>query len=115
MVLDLRQLAGDVNYDAATGNVTVTPATSLYAMHQTLAAAGRGYPRAPALPSGRRGTPSAGAGRPVAARGLLCDALRSATVVLPGGQAVTTSATSQPDLFWGCGAAEAATSASQRR
>jgi FAD binding domain len=44
MVLDLRQLPGGINYDAASGQVTVTPATSLYAMHQTLAAAGRGIP-----------------------------------------------------------------------
>lgn len=40
MVLDLRQLPGDINYDATTGRVTVTPATGLYAMHQVLAAAG---------------------------------------------------------------------------
>ena len=33
--------------------------------------------------------------------GLLSDALTSATVVLPGGQAVTASATENPDLFWG--------------
>src|SRR6202000_3038685 len=45
MVLDLRQLTGGIDYDAATGQVTVTPATSLYAMHQVLAAAGRGRPR----------------------------------------------------------------------
>ncbi len=44
MVLDLRQLPGDINYDATTGRVTVTPATGLYAMHQVLAAAGRGIP-----------------------------------------------------------------------
>ncbi|MDT0551137.1 FAD-binding oxidoreductase, partial [Streptomyces lonegramiae] len=31
MVLDLRQLPGDINYDAGTGYVTVTPATGLYA------------------------------------------------------------------------------------
>ncbi|MBV9516412.1 MAG: FAD-binding oxidoreductase, partial [Mycobacteriaceae bacterium] len=32
--------------------------------------------------------------------GLLCDQLTSASVVLPGGQAVTTSAATNPDLFW---------------
>ena len=31
----------------------------------------------------------------------MSDALRSATVVLPGGQSVVASANSQPDLFWG--------------
>jgi FAD/FMN-containing dehydrogenase len=40
MVLDLRQLPGGINFDAATGQVTVTPATGLY----ELAAAGRGIP-----------------------------------------------------------------------
>lgn len=44
MVLDLRQLPGDVSFDAATGQVTVTPATGLYEMHQALAAVGRGIP-----------------------------------------------------------------------
>ncbi|BBZ43682.1 FAD-dependent oxidoreductase [Mycobacterium parmense] len=102
MVLDLRQLAGDVNYDAATGNVTVTPATSLYAMHQTLAAAGRGIPTGTCPSVGAAGHAlGGGLGAQSRHAGLLCDALRSATVVLPGGQAVTTSATSQPDLFWG--------------
>ena len=57
MVLDLRQLPGDINYDAATGQVTVTPATSLYAMHQALAAAGRGSRRVPARRSVPRGMP----------------------------------------------------------
>ena len=44
MVFDLRQLAGGINYDAASGRVTTPPATSLYDLHQTLAAAGRGIP-----------------------------------------------------------------------
>jgi FAD/FMN-containing dehydrogenase len=44
MVLDLRQLPGGINFDAATGQVTVTPATGLYELHQALAAAGRGIP-----------------------------------------------------------------------
>lgn len=44
MVLDLRQLPSGINYDAGTGYVTVTPATDLYAVHQALAAAGRGIP-----------------------------------------------------------------------
>src|SRR6202011_3105372 len=32
--------------------------------------------------------------------GLMCDALTSASVVLPGGQAVTASTTNNPDLLW---------------
>jgi hypothetical protein len=101
MVLDLRQLPGDVNYDAATGLVTVTPATSLYAMHQVLAAAGRGIPTGTCPSVGAAGHAlGGGLGAHSRHAGLMSDALRSATVVLPSGQAVTASANSQPDLFW---------------
>jgi FAD/FMN-containing dehydrogenase len=101
MVLDLRQLPGDVSYDAATGLVTVTPATSLYAMHQVLAAAGRGIPTGTCPSVGAAGHAlGGGLGAHSRHAGLMCDALRSATVVLPSGQAVTASANSQPDLFW---------------
>jgi FAD/FMN-containing dehydrogenase len=101
MVLDLRQLPGDVNYDAATGLVTVSPATSLYAMHQVLAAAGRGIPTGTCPSVGAAGHAlGGGLGAHSRHAGLMCDALRSATVVLPSGQAVTASANSQPDLFW---------------
>ncbi len=101
MVLDLRQLPGDINYDGATGLVTVTPATQLYAMHQALAAAGRGIPTGTCPSVGTAGHAlGGGLGAHSRHAGLMCDALRSASVVLPGGQAVTASATSQPDLFW---------------
>jgi hypothetical protein len=101
MVLDLRQLPGDINYDASSGLVTVTPATSLYAMHQVLAAAGRGIPTGTCPSVGAAGHAlGGGLGAHSRHAGLMSDALRSATVVLPTGQAVTASATSQPDLFW---------------
>lgn len=101
MVLDLRQLPGDANYDAATGQVTVTPATSLYTMHRTLAAAGRGVPTGTCPSVGAAGH-ALGGGMGAQSRhaGLLCDQLTSASVVLPSGQAVTASAASNPDLFW---------------
>ncbi|OBK11040.1 FAD-binding oxidoreductase [Mycobacterium sp. 1245852.3] len=101
MVLDLRQLPGDANYDAATGQVTVTPATSLYTMHRTLAAAGRGIPTGTCPSVGAAGH-ALGGGMGAQSRhaGLLCDQLTSASVVLPSGQAVTASAASNPDLFW---------------
>lgn len=101
MVLDLRQLPGGINYDASTGYVTVTPATSLYAVHQVLAGAGRGIPTGTCPSVGTAGHAlGGGLGAHSRHAGLMCDALRSASVVLPGGQAVTASATSQPDLFW---------------
>lgn len=101
MVLDLRQLPGGINYDAGTGQVTVAPATSLYAMHEALAAAGRGIPTGTCPSVGASGHAlGGGIGAQSRHAGLLCDALRSATVVLPGGQAVTASAASNPDLFW---------------
>jgi FAD/FMN-containing dehydrogenase len=101
MVLDLRQLPGDANYDAATGQVTVTPATSLYTMHRTLAAAGRGVPTGTCPSVGAAGH-ALGGGMGAQSRhaGLLCDQLTSASVVLPSGQSVTASAASNPDLFW---------------
>jgi FAD/FMN-containing dehydrogenase len=101
MVLDLRQLPGDINYDASTAQVTVTPATSLYAIHQTLAGAGRGIPTGTCPSVGASGHAlGGGLGAQSRHAGLLCDQLTSAAVVLPGGQAVTASAANNPDLFW---------------
>lgn len=97
MVLDLRQLPGDINYDATTGRVTVTPATGLYAMHQVLAAAGRGIPTGTCPTVGVAGHAlGGGLGANSRHAGLLCDQLTSASVVLPSGQAVTASATDHP-------------------
>ena len=101
MVLDLRQLPGGVNYDAATGYVTVTPATSLYALHEALAAAGRGIPTGTCPSVGVAGHAlGGGLGAQSRHAGLMCDQLTTATVVLPGGAAVTASASDQPDLLW---------------
>lgn len=101
LVFDLRQLPGDINYDAATGHVTVTPATTLYALHQTLAGVGRGIPTGTCPTVGAAGHAlGGGLGAHSRHAGLMSDALVSAQVVLPGGQSVTASAASQPDLFW---------------
>ncbi|MDT5081559.1 MAG: hypothetical protein QOJ80_6196 [Mycobacterium sp.] len=101
MVLDLRQLPGDINYDAATGYVTVTPATGLYAIHQALAGAGRGIPTGTCPSVGAAGHAlGGGLGAQSRHAGLMSDQLVSATVVLPGGSAVTASANEHPDLYW---------------
>lgn len=101
MVLDLRRLPGDVNYDAGSGYVTVTPATHLYAIHQTLAGAGRGIPTGTCPTVGAAGHAlGGGLGAQSRHAGLMSDQLVSATVVLPGGRAVTASANQNPDLFW---------------
>lgn len=101
MVLDLRQLPGGINYDAASGQVTVTPATGLYAIHQALAAASRGIPTGTCPSVGAAGHAlGGGLGAQSRHAGLLCDQLTSASVVLPSGQAVTASAANNPDLFW---------------
>jgi FAD/FMN-containing dehydrogenase len=100
MVLDLRGLPGGVNVDGA-GNATVTPATTLYAVHQGLAGAGRAIPTATYPTVGIAGLAlGGGVGADCRHAGLTCDALQSATVVLPSGDVVTASANDHPDLFW---------------
>jgi FAD/FMN-containing dehydrogenase len=79
----------------------VTPATSLYALHQALAAAGRGIPTGTCPSVGTAGHAlGGGLGAQSRHAGLMCDALTSASVVLPGGQAVTASTADNPDLLW---------------
>lgn len=99
MVLDLRGLPGAPNFDG--GNVTVSPATNLYAVHQALAGAARAVPSGTCPTVGIGGLAlGGGVGPDVRRVGLTCDALRSATVVLPSGDVVTASANDNPDLFW---------------
>ena len=101
MVLDLRGLPGGVSFDQASGKVTVTAATELYAVHQALAGAGRAIPTGSCPTVGAAGlTLGGGLGADVRHAGLACDALQSATVVLPSGDVVTASANDHPDLFW---------------
>ncbi|WP_165827957.1 FAD-dependent oxidoreductase [Mycobacterium colombiense] len=99
MVLDLRGLPGGANFDG--NNVTVTPATDLYAVHQALAGAGRAVPVGTCPTVGMAGLAlGGGVGADARRAGLTCDALQSATVVLPSGDVVTASANDNPDLFW---------------
>lgn len=101
MVLDLRGLPAGVHFDEASGNVTVPAATPLSAIHQALAGAGRAIPTGTGPTVGIAGlTLGGGMGPDSRHAGLACDALRSATVVLPSGGVVTASADDHPDLFW---------------
>lgn len=101
MVLDLRGLTGGVNVDNAAGTVTVPAGTGLYAVLQALAGAGRAIPTGSCPTVGVAGlTLGGGMGADSRHAGLTCDALRSAMVVLPGGQTVTASADDHSDLFW---------------
>ncbi|CAM4463494.1 putative FAD-linked oxidoreductase YvdP [Mycobacterium basiliense] len=101
MVIDLRGLPGGVNFDGATGNVTMPAATGLYEVHKALAPAGRTIPTGSCPTVGTAGlTLGGGLGADSRRAGLTCDALKSATVVLPTGQTVTASADEHPDLFW---------------
>ncbi|WP_293314976.1 FAD-binding oxidoreductase [Mycobacterium sp.] len=100
MVLDLRGLPGGANVDGG-GNATVTPATTLYAVHKALAGSGRAIPTATYATVGIGGmTLGGGVGADARHAGLTCDALQSATVVLPSGEVATASANDHPDLFW---------------
>jgi FAD/FMN-containing dehydrogenase len=101
MVLDLRGLPGGVSFDQASGTVTVPAATELYAIQQALAGAGRAIPAGTCPTVGVGGlTLGGGMGADSRHAGLTCDALQSATVVLPSGDVVTASANDNPDLFW---------------
>ncbi len=101
MVLDLRGLPGGVTFDSATGTVTVPAAADLYAVHQAMAGAGRAIPTGSCPTVGVAGlTLGGGIGADSRHAGLTCDALKSATVVLPSGDAVTASADDHADLFW---------------
>ena len=101
MVLDLRGLPGGATFDSGSGNVTVAPATSVQAVQQFLAAAGRALPTGSGPTVGIAGLAlGGGIGADSRRAGLTCDALQWATVVLPSGDVVTASATDHPDLFW---------------
>jgi len=101
MVLDLRGLPGGVNFDQASGNVTVSAGTSLSAIQQALAGAGRAIPTGSCPTVGIAGLAlGGGMGGDSRHAGLTCDALKSATVVLPSGDVVTASPGDHSDLFW---------------
>jgi FAD/FMN-containing dehydrogenase len=111
VVIDLRQLPGGVSYDDGRRLVTVSAAADLHSVQTALAAHGRSIPSGTCPTVGVAGlTLGGGLGSDTRRSGLTCDALVSASVVLPSGEAVTASPADHADLFGDCGAAEAAIS-----
>ena len=101
LVIDLRQLPGGVSYDANTGLATISPAAELDSVQTTLAAQGRSIPSGSCPTVGVAGlTLGGGLGSDARLAGLTCDALVSASVVLPDGETVTAAADDHQDLFW---------------
>ena len=87
LVLDMRQLPGGVSYDANTGLATISPAAELDSVQTTLAAQGRSIPSGSCPTVGVAGlTLGGGLGSDARLAGLTCDALVSASVVLPDGE-----------------------------
>jgi hypothetical protein len=101
IVIDLRQLPGDITYDDASGLVTVSAAAELDSVQTALAAHGRSIPSGSCPTVGVAGlTLGGGLGSDARRSGLTCDALLSASIVLPGGDAITASREDHADLFW---------------
>ncbi|KQY10149.1 oxidoreductase [Mycobacterium sp. Root135] len=101
LVVDLRRLPGGVTYDDRTGRVTVSPAADISSIQNALNAFGRSIPTGSCPSVGVAGlTLGGGLGADARRYGLTCDALVSATVVLPGGETVTASPRDDADLFW---------------
>ncbi|WP_179476240.1 FAD-binding oxidoreductase [Mycolicibacterium vinylchloridicum] len=101
MVIDLRGLPGGVDIDAGRGVVTVPPATDLDTVQTELAARGLSVPSGSCPTVGVAGlTLGGGLGSDARRCGLTCDALVSASLVLPDGAMVTASADDRDDVFW---------------
>ena len=101
MVIDLRQLPGGITYDGGRELATVSAATDLDSVQTALAAHGRSIPSGSCPSVGVAGlTLGGGLGSDARRSGLTCDALVSASVVLPSGEAITASPDDHADLFW---------------
>ncbi len=102
LVIDLRQLPGGISYDEGRGLATVSAGAELDSVQAALAAYGRSIPTGSCPTVGVAGlTLGGGLGSDARQCGLTCDALVSAAVVLPSGEAITAAADDHGDLFWG--------------
>lgn len=101
IVIDLRQLPGEISYDDGRKLATIPAAAQLDSVQAALAAHGRSIPSGSCPTVGVAGlTLGGGLGSDTRSSGLTCDALVSAAVVLPGGEAITASPDNNADLFW---------------
>jgi FAD/FMN-containing dehydrogenase len=101
VVIDVRQLPGDIAYDSSQGLLTVPAAAQLDSVQTMLAGYGRSIPTGSCPTVGVAGlTLGGGLGSDARRDGLTCDALVSAKLVVPTGEVVTASANEHPDLFW---------------
>ena len=97
----LRQLPGGITYDDASGLATIPAAADLDSVQTTLAAQGRLIPSGSCPTVGIAGlTLGGGLGSDARQWGLTCDALVSASVVLPSGDAITATPDDNADLYW---------------
>jgi FAD/FMN-containing dehydrogenase len=101
MVIDLRQLPGGTAYDDESGLATIPAAADLDSVQTTLAAQGRLIPSGSCPTVGVAGlTLGGGLGSDARQWGLTCDALMSASVVLPSGDPITATPDDYADLYW---------------
>lgn len=101
LVLDLRSMPAEPTFAGGDDLVTVPAAADLDAVQTALAARGRSIPSGSCPTVGIAGLAlGGGLGSDGRRSGLTCDALVSAAVVLPSGEAVTASADDHDDLFW---------------
>jgi FAD/FMN-containing dehydrogenase len=101
VIIDLRQLPGGITYDDGSGLATVPAGADLDSVQTTLAAHGRSIPSGSCPTVGVAGlTLGGGLGADARRSGLTCDALVSASIVLPTGEAITASSDDHADLYW---------------
>jgi hypothetical protein len=101
MVIDLRQLPAGITYHAGRELATVSAAAQLDSVQAALAVHGRSIPAGSCPTVGVAGlTLGGGLGADARRSGLTCDALVSASVVLPTGEAITAAPNDHADLLW---------------
>ena len=100
MVVDLRELPGRITYDDGSGFATISAAADLDSVLTALAAHGRLIPSGSCPTVGFAGlTLGGGLGSDARQWGLTCDALVSASIVLPSGDAIMATPDDHGDLF----------------